>query len=225
MRTCAVAIASISVCSVGAFAGSPYNDLLYGQAPGSGGGVQSSATDYGFLAERHAEAVPFPGLPLPARVYRIDWWGGSVLSSAGALDNIESFNIRAYDMFNNSVLFDEDISAGSLVVEATGMTVGPQNSTMYSYSLRSDTTLFFGATVGMISIAANYTNTPGAGQPYFLWAGSFEGDAEMFRDGFDGQGFTPTPGNLAFALYGAIPAPGAAALLCVGGVMGSRRRR
>lgn len=54
------------------------------------------------------------------------------------------------------------------------------------------------------------------------------GDDLIAQDTFNGQGFqlaTLSRRNAAYALYGAVPAPGAAALLGLAGAMGMRRKR
>jgi hypothetical protein len=229
----AVVVSLLAACA--ASAGVP-NDLLYIQNPAPGPAFISSTGpggDFTFDDRRRADTLaPEFGLPLPARVYRIDWWGGDESNfPATPLENIASFNIRAYSDFPPSapatVIFDQTVDITELTITATGNTVGILGAPEFRFSFESDTQLF-GANAYWISIAANYINAPGFTSESFQWSGSIEGDALIAQDTFDGAGFQVVSlarTSAAYALYGAIPTPGAASLLALAGIAASRRRR
>lgn len=221
------------------FAGVP-NDLLYMQAPAAGAAFISSTGpggDFTFDDRRRADniAPEFGGLPLPAQVYRIEWWGGDESNAPSVpLSNIASFNIRAYDSNGvggapGNILFDRTVDISVTNPTAIGSTVGLLGAPAFSFSYVSDDGPLFFANASWISIAANYNSPPGFTAESFQWAGSLMGDDLIAQDTFNGMGFqlaTLSRRNAAYALYGVVPTPGTAALLGVAGVMmGSRRRR
>ena len=229
----AVVVALLAPAS--AYAGTP-NDLLYIQNPAPGPAFISSTGPggaYTFDDRRRADTIaPNFGLPLPARVHRIDWWGGDETDfPSNPLANIASFNIRAYSDFPPSapatVIFDRTIDIADLTIAATGGTVGLLGAPEFRFSFESDTRLF-GSNAYWISIAANYITPPDALAESFQWSGSIEGDALIAQDVFDGAGFQVVSlarTSAAYALYGAIPTPGAASLLAIAGIASTRRRR
>lgn len=237
MRMSAFIVAALSALPLAslALAGAP-NDLLYIQNPAQGAAFISSTGPGGaftFDDRRRADTIaPDFGLPLPARVYRIDWWGGDESDfPATPLANIASFNIRAYSDFPPSapatVIFDQTVSVSDLTITATGSTVGLLGAPEFRFSFESDTQLF-GSNAQWISIAANYINPPDALSESFQWSGSIEGDSLIAQDVFDGAGFQVVSlarTNAAYALYGAVPTPGAASLLALAGLAAARRRR
>lgn len=229
--------ASVLIAS-SSFAGVP-NDLLYMQAPAAGAAFISSTGpggDFTFDDRRRADNIgpDTGGLPLAARVFRIDWWGGDESNAPSIpLSNIASFNIRAYDSNGTggapgNILFDRAVNISATNPTATGGTVGLLGAPEFYFSYVSNTGPLFFANASWISIAANYNAPPGFTAESFQWSGSLMGDDLIAQDTFNGQGFqlaTLSRRNAAFALYGAVPTPGAAALLGLAGAMGMRRRR
>lgn len=223
-----IAVVLSLLAAPGALAGVP-NTLLYAQNPVPAAGYVSSVfPEPDFPSQRIAETIAPPfGLVLPARVYRIDWWGGVNSGDGFDISNIESFNIVVASQFNGDILMNETISVDDITSSLEFDNVGSPDPAIYRFSYRiTENPPLFGSEAGIISIAANYADDV-AGQQRFLWALSGEGDDELFVN-IENSGYTPlqsgTP-NVAYALYGFVPTPGAAALLGIAGVAASRRRR
>lgn len=223
------------VLASSSFAGAP-NDLLFMQAPAEGVGFISSTEPGGdFTSDdvRTADSVQFGILPPGFEVYRIDWWGGDQTDGPSVpLSNIASFNIRGYNVrpgqnVPGSLTFEFNVDIADTNPTLTGNTVGFEGAPEFHFSLASDELLFL-QYVRWFSISANYHTPPGLEAESFLWSSSLMGDGIIAQDDFGDFGYQLAGlerRNAAFAFYGLIPTPGAAALLCVAGVMGSRRRR
>lgn len=211
-----------------ALAGAP-DTLLYAQTPLPFRGYESSVvTSAAFPSQRMVETIAPPfGLVLPALVYRIDWWGGVDSGNGFDLSNIESFDITALELFSGDVLLNRTVSIDELNPTLEFGNEGSPDPAIYRFSYSVDSfPALFGSNAGMLSIAANYVDGA-AGRPRFLWAISGEGDGELFFSGNGGSviPFQTANPNVAYALYGALPTPGAASLLALAGVAGTRRRR
>ncbi len=221
----AVVVSMLAPC---ALAGVP-NTLLYAQNPVPFAGYVSSVfPEPDFPSQRIAETIAPPfGLVLPARVYRIDWWGGVNSGPGLDLSNIESFNIVVASQFNGDILMNETISIDDLGVTLEFDNLGSPDPAIHRFSYRiNENPPLFNAEAGIISIAANYVDDV-VGQQRFVWALSGEGDDELFVNQ-EGSGYIPLPSgtpNVAYALYGFVPAPGAFAVLGLAGLTAARRRR
>lgn len=216
-----------------ATAGLVPDNLIYRQPPSPGPGFVSSTRPGGALLHPDARTADSLLIPIPARVYRIDWWGGDEVEPlfAPPLWNIESFNIRIYGDFAPdtpmTLLAEHNVGIDDLDIVETGGTAGEFGGPEFRFSFRSDTELFDGLAM-WISIAAEYVAPPSADRPAFVWSGSSEFDNFLAQDRFDGEGFGLVFGertNAAYALYGFVPAPGAASLLALAGITASRRQR
>lgn len=211
-----------------ALAGVP-DTLLYAQNPLAFRGYESSVvTGTALPTQRMAETISPPfGLILPARVFRIDWWGGVDSGTGFDLTNIASFDITVLEMFSGNVLLNETVSINDLNPTLEFDNSGSPDPAIYRFSYGVDEfPALFGSNAGLLSIAANYVDGA-VGQPRFLWAISGEGDDELLFS-VNGGSLVPFPTanpNVAYALYGFVPTPGAASLLALTGLAASRRRR
>ncbi len=227
MKTGIAVVVSLLVAPC-ALAGVP-NTLLYAQNPvPTAGYVSSVFPEPDFPSQRIAETIARPfGLILPARVYRIDWWGGVNSGPGFDLSNIESFNITVATKFNGQILMNETISIDDLDVTLEFDNLGSPDPAIHRFSYRiNQNPPLFGSDAAILSIAANYVDDV-VGQQRFLWALSDQGDDDLFVN-IEGSGYAPlnsgTP-NVAYALYGFAPSPGAFALLGLAGITAARRRR
>ncbi len=224
----AVVLACIAAPAV--LAGAIPDSLIYGQSPVAfeTGFESSVAASAAFPSQRVADTIGTGfGLPLPSRVFRIDWWGGVDNIIPGFdLSNIESFSVRAYSLFDDEIFYEETFAMSDLDVELEFDNLGTPAPPVFRFSYQSNQgLLFYAAETGYISIAANYVDG-GVGQPRFLWAPSVDGDDELFT--VENGVFFPLAAqfpNTAYALYGAVPTPGAFALLGLAGLAAARRRR
>ncbi len=215
------------------FAGVVPDTLLYQQLPAPGAAFISSAQPGGAFTFDDVRTADNFIIPIPARVYRIDWWGGDHLSSGAfpPLWNITAFNIRVYEDFvpdePANLLFEQTVDIADLEITPTGNTTGEFGSPEFRFSFRSDTILF--DTPAMwISIAAEYFLPPDVDFSSFAWSGSSGFDPFLAQDVFDGTGFHLATGprtNAAFAIYGQVPAPGVFALMSLAGIAVARRKR
>ncbi len=224
-----IAVVVSSLAASAAVAGGIPDALIYAQNPLAIRGYESSVfPGAASPTVRIADSVNGGlGLPLPSRVYRIDWWGGVSQAPGFDLSNIESFNIRGYTLFGGNVFYEDTIGVESLDVAFESVTGGAPALPIYRFSYQSNQGRFFyGAELGYISIAANYADGS-FGAERFLWAQSAEGDLELLSSENGGEFFplTVQNPNVAYALYGAVPTPGAFAVLGLAGLMNSRRRR
>jgi hypothetical protein len=212
--------------------------VLYSQTPSSGTAHVSSTGVGGvpFDDVRTADSFANDG---DWAIFSVVWWGGDQTNAPPTpLSNIESFEITFYNptSFNNptpgTVIHTETVTLGATGAAATGNTVGEQGAPEFRFEHAFDAPIFvlFNQVPPVwISIAANYVNPPGAADESFLWSGSWEGDDLLAQDSFDGAGYqlvNPQRPNAAFEIRGVlIPSPGAASLLALAGLAGSRRRR
>jgi MYXO-CTERM domain-containing protein len=228
MQTGIAVVVSLLATSAAVAGGIP-DSLIYGQNPLAQRGYESSVfPGAASPSVRIADSVNGGlGLPLPSRVFRIDWWGGASQDPGFDLSNIESFNIRAYSLFGGGIFYEDTIAVGALDVELEFENAGSSAPAIYRYSYQSNQgRLFNGGELEYISIAANYADGS-FGAARFLWAQSSEGDIELLSSENGGE-FLPLTvqnPNVAYALYGAIPTPGAFALLGLAGLTAARRRR
>jgi hypothetical protein len=216
-----------------AFAGGVPDTLLYQQLPTPGAAFISSAQPGGDFTFDDVRTADNFIIPIPARVYRIDWWGGDHLSSGAfpPLWNITAFNIRVYQDFVPdepvTLLFERTVDIDDIEVTPTGNPTGEFGSPEFRFSFRSDTILFDNPAM-WISIAAEYFVPPEADFSSFAWSGASEFDPFLAQDVFDGTGFQLVTGprtNAAFAIYGQVPAPGAFMVLGLAGLTAVRRKR
>ena len=160
-----------------------------------------------------------------ATLTAVRFWGGSQNFQFENLQNMDSFTVRIYadnagsvgDELATVTLSTEEISTintglvnlGGGIVYEHEAAIAPTALSAGRYWVSVGTTLF----------------DPGADA--WVWAGSTVGNLVNATNFFDGNGFVtfdPTFNDLAFEIVG-VPAPGSIAVVGLGGLLASRRRR
>jgi hypothetical protein len=156
----------------------------------------------------------------------IRWWGSSENYLSNDLTNFKNFVIEFYDDAGGA----PGASIGQVVVDKNNTNptlTGAQNSGGgLEYLMETSLNLhLLGGVAYWVSVGSENVNP---GDDGFVWSTNFtHGEGNIAADFFDGAGYQPlfVGSDQAFELTGAVPAPGAAAVLGLGGMLAARRRR
>lgn len=156
----------------------------------------------------------------------IRWWGGSENYIFDDLTNFKNFVVEFYSDAGGK----PGTSLGQFVIDKnnTGATYTGLNNSLggKEYKMEAGISInLLGGVPYWVSIGSQNFNP---GDDGFVWSTNFSnGDGNIAADFFDGNGYQGffVGSDQAFELMGAIPAPGSAALLGLGGLIASRRRR
>jgi hypothetical protein len=199
-------------------------DVLYSQ-PNDRPGQPSFFSDAvagQFFSQRTADDFVLTG---NATLTAVRFWGGSQNFQFSNLQNMDSFTISIYA--DNAGSVGDEIASTTLSTEAistvdTGLT-NLGGGIVYEHEASIAPTAL-GAGRYWVSVGATLFN-PGADA--WVWAGSTEGNLINATDFFNGNGFVtfdPTFNDLAFEIVG-VPTPGSIAVVGLGGLFATSRRR
>lgn len=142
--------------------------------------------------------------------------------------NIAGFSVELFEAAGGlpgSSIFQQDILLGDLDVLTIAPGVPGMSSEVAQFTASISTlTLDAGEYFFAVNLIAN---APTLDDPSWVWASSLQGDGlSATETGVFSGNFAASTGDFAFAVLGEpVPAPGAAALLGLGGLAAIRRRR
>lgn len=193
--------------------------IIYSAPPVEVDGFFSDAVQGQFYAQRIADNFV---LTRDATINGANWWGSSEnFFGPPDLSNFASFTIEIFDGNFDSIYVETFLTSDTNAV-ATGLLNSGGGEQFFQSVKFSQQVALLGSTEYWISIGT--TNVEANGDAW-VWS-TAAGDMILASDGFDGTGFNvfTETGDAAFELQ-EIPAPGAAALLAISGLVGVRRRR
>jgi hypothetical protein len=204
---------------------SPAQVVVYSQPNDDPNGPYSDGVPGQYAGHRIADNFQLTD-PVNRRVTTIVWWGGSdYCCNAPDLTNFTDWIVEIYE--DDGGLPGDPIYSETFAKEHTNyIPTGNTNGFggweyQQTVTLSTPVTLFID-TPYWISIGAVAADPWGDG---WLWSRNyFDGDDALAEDWFDGQGYRPRSGDVAFVLYGTTaggcPRPGNSGKGCTADIAG-----
>ncbi len=220
MRRCMIWVVAAAGAAAPALAG---DVSFYAQGPNAADAFASTSDPTAIFAFQAADNF---AVAQDTLITKIHWWGNSDEFNLPGLENFTHFTVRLFaddGGLPGGTVMSQTLTTAQTNPVDTGLT-SFAGTDVYRQELEFEAPLFLNAGAYFISVTASgYIDNQGA---IWYWQKGNGGDGDLVFDNYDGGGWRPfgPAFDTAFELF-TVPSPGVPALLGVGVLAWSRRRR